>query len=117
MGSFFQGWRKKVGLATLIMALAFMGGWLRSLSIVDLVVFPSRLFPVANQYSRLRLPIAEWSGKDCGGMLVLRISVFDGNHFLTTGTRMLTIKMTIKVYIAGNAAVFSSTKGTWIGHR
>ena len=30
MGEFFNGWRKNAGVVTLLMALAFMGGWGRS---------------------------------------------------------------------------------------
>ena len=30
MGDFFKGWRRKVGLLTLLMACVFMGGWVRS---------------------------------------------------------------------------------------
>ena len=40
MGSVFHGWRRKVGLLTLAMALMFMGGWGRSLSILDLFSVP-----------------------------------------------------------------------------
>jgi hypothetical protein len=32
MGEFFNGWRRKIGLAALLMALALMGGWVRSLN-------------------------------------------------------------------------------------
>src|SRR4051794_6194337 len=40
MGDFFTSWRRKVGLLALCMALLFIGGWIRSLSIVDVFVFP-----------------------------------------------------------------------------
>ncbi len=30
MGDFFHGWRRKTGVATLVLALAFTGGWFRS---------------------------------------------------------------------------------------
>ena len=35
MGEFFRGRRRKVGLLTLVLALMFMGGWVRSQLIVD----------------------------------------------------------------------------------
>jgi hypothetical protein len=40
MMDFFRGWRRKIGLLTLMMALVGMGLWLRSLIIVDGVQFP-----------------------------------------------------------------------------
>jgi len=30
MGEFFRGWRRKIGMVTLLMACVVMGGWLRS---------------------------------------------------------------------------------------
>jgi hypothetical protein len=35
MKEFFDNWRRKAGIATLVMALAFMGGWLRSKVVED----------------------------------------------------------------------------------
>ena len=35
MGHFFHRWRRKVGVATLLMALVLMGGWVRSLANED----------------------------------------------------------------------------------
>jgi hypothetical protein len=37
MGEFFRRWRRKVGLVTLVMALVFMSGWVRSRSRIDLI--------------------------------------------------------------------------------
>ena len=42
MGSFFQGWRRKIGLMTLLLALVFMSGWVRSFITGDFVTFPAR---------------------------------------------------------------------------
>ncbi len=42
MGSFFQGWYRKIGLATLLLALVFMSGWVRSFITGDFVTFPTR---------------------------------------------------------------------------
>jgi len=39
MREFFKGWRRKVGVTTLMMALVGMGGWLRSLRGVDKTSF------------------------------------------------------------------------------
>ena len=35
MGELFRGWRRKFGVATLVMALVFMGGWVRSPFLTD----------------------------------------------------------------------------------
>jgi len=40
MREFFRGWRRKVGVMTLLMACVFMGGWLRSLITTDSVDLP-----------------------------------------------------------------------------
>jgi len=40
MRAFFSGWRRKIGCVTLLMALAFMGGWVRSLSDTDVFEAP-----------------------------------------------------------------------------
>jgi len=42
MGEVFVGWRRKIGCVTLMMALVFMGGWLRSLTGIDSVTFYSQ---------------------------------------------------------------------------
>ena len=39
MHTFFHGWRRKAGIATLVMACAFQVIWLRSLAIQDYVAF------------------------------------------------------------------------------
>jgi hypothetical protein len=35
MGSFFHGWRRKVGALTLLISLALMTGWIRSWTVTD----------------------------------------------------------------------------------
>ena len=37
MGDFFRGWRRKIGLLSLVLALLFMGVWVRSLSVMDVI--------------------------------------------------------------------------------
>ena len=37
MDEFFRGWRRKIGLVSLMMALSFMGGWIRSFRHADIV--------------------------------------------------------------------------------
>ena len=37
MGEIFRGWRRKVGLLTLLMALMSAAGWMRSTSVVDII--------------------------------------------------------------------------------
>jgi len=40
MKEFFNGWRRKLGCVTLVMAFVFVGGWLRSLRIFDRINCP-----------------------------------------------------------------------------
>jgi len=35
MGDFFKGWRRQLGLRTLVVACVFMAGWVRSLTTTD----------------------------------------------------------------------------------
>ena len=37
MRDFYRGWRRKVGIVTLVMACVFMGVWVRSLVYLDIV--------------------------------------------------------------------------------
>src|SRR4051812_21970080 len=39
MGEFFKGWRRKLGVVTLVMACGFIGPWVRSLYIMDTFAF------------------------------------------------------------------------------
>ncbi len=39
MGEFFHGWRRKVGMMTLALALVFMAGWIRSFNEVDQIEY------------------------------------------------------------------------------
>lgn len=39
MREFFQGWRRKAGVVILVMALALMVGWLRSLIVADYFIY------------------------------------------------------------------------------
>ena len=41
MGDFFRGLRRKVGCVTLVMALSFTAGWVRSLLVFDMVIIPA----------------------------------------------------------------------------
>jgi hypothetical protein len=41
MGEFFKGWRRKVGSLTLVLALVFMVGWVRSFYVSDVILFPT----------------------------------------------------------------------------
>ena len=43
MSDLFQGWRRKIGLTTLLLALVFMSGWVRSLNTGDYVSFPPKV--------------------------------------------------------------------------
>ena len=44
MGEFFAGWRKKIGVVTLLIACLFMAGWVRSLLVDDIVIIPCGQF-------------------------------------------------------------------------
>ena len=44
MGEFYKGWRRKIGLMTLLMALVGMAGWVRSGLSVDFVWYPTATF-------------------------------------------------------------------------
>src|SRR5579863_9508898 len=39
MREFFRGWKRKVGLVVLAIACLFVGGWVRSLSTVDFILW------------------------------------------------------------------------------
>lgn len=41
MVEFFRGWRRKIGVLMLVLACAFMAGWVRSSSLQDVVTFQS----------------------------------------------------------------------------
>jgi hypothetical protein len=40
MGDFFHGWRRKAGCVTLVAAMIFMSGWIRSLTRFDVINCP-----------------------------------------------------------------------------
>ena len=42
MSAFFKGWKKKIGVLTLVMACLAMAGWMRSLAVQDQICFRSR---------------------------------------------------------------------------
>ena len=44
MGEFFKGWRRKVGVLTLLIACVFAAGWIRSPPRFELIVFSRFLF-------------------------------------------------------------------------
>ena len=41
MGDFFRGWRRKLGVATLVIALGFIGIWIRSKNLSDAFISPA----------------------------------------------------------------------------
>jgi len=59
MGEFFRGWKRKLGVTTLMMALALMVGWSRSL----------------NFYNKIRLPVGTHA----------EVFVVSTNHFVGVG--------------------------------
>ena len=51
MREFFQGWRRKVGVVTLVMACVLTAGWVRSFLIRDILsinVFPQQIAAESN---------------------------------------------------------------------
>jgi hypothetical protein len=38
MGDFFKGWRRRIGILTLVLACVVMGSWLRSQKVVDHII-------------------------------------------------------------------------------
>lgn len=65
MADFFRGWKRKMGMGTLVMACVFLAGWIRSQSITDIVEWTnftvvsidSRVaFCVANSHATLGFP-------------------------------------------------------------
>ncbi len=67
MNGFFSGWRKKVGVMTLLVACVFLAGWVKSIVAIDIAVIPlgahsavtvfseDQLFGVQYQFERLGL--------------------------------------------------------------
>ena len=65
MGEFFKGWRRKIGVVTLLMALVLMIGWVRSHTIQD-----ELLIRIGNrfEYSFRSSPYGlQWSGRRSNG--------------------------------------------------
>ena len=55
MGEFFRGWKRKIGVVTLVMACVFMVGWLRSLSRFEYIdiTFGNVTYGVVSMHSGL----------------------------------------------------------------
>ena len=63
MGSYFKSWRGKTGVLLLVMALIFMGGWIRSLTIIDEFEIPlDHLYTVYSASGAL--DGLQWRGSD-----------------------------------------------------
>ena len=43
MGEFFKPWRRRIGMMTLVMALVFMVGWVRSPLVTDMIGYSTRV--------------------------------------------------------------------------
>jgi hypothetical protein len=91
MHTFFHGWRRKAGVATLVMALALMGGWLRSYARWDFVQVNGQpwRYAIESAVGNLRLirttPIASTPllGFDSGGLKGLAHINVDDNGITT----------------------------------
>jgi hypothetical protein len=57
MHTFFHGWRRKAGVVTLVIALVFIGGWIRSMSLLDVLQLrsPWGLHRAISSQGRFRL--------------------------------------------------------------
>jgi hypothetical protein len=66
MGNFFHGWRRKVGLLTLVMACLFMAGWVRSSIFHDSAGFEEagRLDALGSYQGRIYMMQIIANGKD-----------------------------------------------------
>lgn len=73
MREFFRGWKRKLGVATLVLACAFMGMWVRSLQRYDSVILFTRVdlkqpFPAGEYHTLRTIPHGiVWSITHCGG--------------------------------------------------
>ena len=58
MGDYFRGWRRKIGLATLLLACIMTAGWVRSGTMIDFVVvrFVGWVFVSGSQQFRIIVP-------------------------------------------------------------
>jgi len=68
MGEFFRGWKRKTGCVTLVMALAFTGGWLRSLRHQDtfgLIVGDETVVSLLSDYGEIG-SMCVWEIGDAG---------------------------------------------------
>lgn len=74
MREFFKGWRRKVGLVTLVMALVFTGGWLRSRFFEDSVIIPrsSSSWRVASNQYGIHLVDARTFSTEAAAVLIPR---------------------------------------------
>jgi len=66
MGEFFSPWRRKFGVMTLVMACAFMAGWVRSLCHFDNVAIPvgkHTVFALQSNFGDIAL-MWMWESKD-----------------------------------------------------
>ena len=55
MREFFSGWRRKVGVVTLLVACVFMAGWVKSILAIDIAVIPLGVYSAVTVFSEDQL--------------------------------------------------------------
>lgn len=60
VSQYFAGWRRKCGVVTLIVALAFAGGWIRSFVIDDFIEFPFSSYSFSGMQTQDQSLIVFW---------------------------------------------------------
>jgi len=78
MGDFFKGWRRKIGVVTLLMALVAMGGWIRSQFIGDSMWFD-------NTFGRLHFGLASTQSD-----ILIASSIDDGSQLRSSFPKFAT---------------------------
>ncbi len=86
MGNFFRGWRRKFGVVTLVLACAFMTGWLRSLSVRDTFLFQREQRKGIELFGHLsfissnngRIKWVQWDANSESGKMYMSL---DGSYF------------------------------------
>ena len=71
MGEFFKGWRRKIGVVTLAIALFATGGWIRSLYTGDIVLLALGPFTLeaASRQSEFRFVVYRYFNREETGSL------------------------------------------------
>ena len=93
MGFVFRGWRRKLGLVTLVMASLFMVGWVRSLTTTDCFRFfyDNIPFRLISHHGIVEFRSEKWLVYDAPSVLV----TFPNGQFLLTSIDNKSARMDI----------------------